>query len=50
MRILLGPSAAQFYELYAGGQSPIATEALARIQQLYAIETDIRGQPARSGP
>ena len=36
----------KFYELYAGGQSPIATEALARIQQLYAIEKDIRGQPA----
>ena len=45
----------KFYELYAGGRkaqdlsstrAPIATEALARIQQLYAIEKDIRGQPA----
>ena len=36
----------KFYELYAGGKSPIATEALARIQQLYAIEAEIRGQPA----
>ena len=36
----------KFYELYAGGKSPIATEALARIQQLYAIEGDIRGQPS----
>ena len=36
----------KFYELYSGGKSPIATEALARIQQLYAIEGDIRGQPA----
>ena len=36
----------KFYELYAGGKSPIATEALARIQQLYAIESEIRGLPA----
>jgi transposase len=35
----------KFYELYAGGKSPIATEALARIQQIYAIEGEIRGQP-----
>ena len=44
----------KFYELYAGGRAeglsstraPIATEALARIQQLYAIEAEIRGLPA----
>jgi len=35
----------KFYEVYVGGHSPIATEALARIKQLYAIEDDIRGQP-----
>jgi transposase len=28
----------KFYEFYVGGHSPIATEALARIRQLYAIE------------
>ena len=31
-------------ELAKGGSAPIATEALARIGQLYAIETDIAGQ------
>jgi transposase len=35
----------KFYELYVGGHSPIATEALARIKQLYAIEDEIRGLP-----
>ena len=48
-----------FYELAAAGSAPIATEALARIGALYAIEADIRGRPAeerraerqaRSGP
>ncbi|MGJ0507695.1 MAG: IS66 family transposase [Methylocystis sp.] len=34
----------RFYELAAGGPAPIASEALARIGQLYAIESDIRGQ------
>jgi transposase len=33
----------KFYEIYVGGHSPIATEALARIKQLYAIEDEIRG-------
>jgi transposase len=33
----------KFYEVYVGGHSPIATEALARIKQLYAIEDEIRG-------
>jgi transposase len=33
----------KFYEIYAGGNSPIATEALARIGKLYAIEAEIRG-------
>jgi transposase len=35
----------KFYEVYIGGHSPIATEALARIKQLYAIEDEIRGLP-----
>ncbi len=35
----------KFYEVYVGGHAPIATEALARIKQLYAIEEDIRGLP-----
>jgi transposase len=33
----------QFYEIYAGGAAPIATEALVRIAKLYAIESEIRG-------
>jgi len=33
----------QFYELYVGGNAPIATEALARIKLLYDTEADIRG-------
>jgi transposase len=35
-----------FYELAAGGDAPIATEALERIKRLYAVEADIRGLPA----
>jgi transposase len=35
----------KFYEVYVGGYAPIATEALARIKQLYAIEDEIRGLP-----
>ncbi len=33
----------QFYEIYVGGNAPIATEALARIKLLYDTEADIRG-------
>jgi hypothetical protein len=33
----------KFYEIYVGGNSPIATEALTRIGKLYAIEAEIRG-------
>lgn len=36
----------KFYELYVGANQPIATEALARINQLYAIEAEIRGSGA----
>jgi transposase len=36
----------RFYEIAAAGPAPIATEALARIAALYAIETEIRGRPA----
>ena len=35
-----------FYELAAGGPAPIASEALKRIAELYAIEKDIRGRSA----
>jgi transposase len=35
-----------FYELAAAGSAPIAAEALQRIQELYAIEAEIRGRPA----
>ncbi len=35
-----------FFEFHASTQSPIAAEALARIARLYAIEAEIRGQPA----
>ena len=35
----------KFYEIYIGGHAPIATQALARIKQLYAIEDEIRGLP-----
>jgi transposase len=34
----------KFYDLAAAGPAPIATEALTRIQKLYEIETEIRGQ------
>jgi hypothetical protein len=33
----------RFYEIAQGGDAPIASEALARIASLYAIETEIRG-------
>jgi len=33
------------YELYVGGNQPIATEALARIKLLYDIEAEVRGLP-----
>jgi transposase len=36
----------RFYELAAVGPAPIATEALERITQLYAVEQDIRGRSA----
>ena len=35
----------KFYEVYVGGNSPIATEALARLKKLYDIEADIRSLP-----
>ncbi len=35
----------KFYELYEAHASPIATEAIERIGQLYAIESEIRGCP-----
>ena len=34
----------RFYELAAGGNAPIAEEALRRIADLYAVEVDIRGR------
>jgi transposase len=36
----------RFYELAASGPAPIASEALQRIADLYAIEKDIRGRSA----
>ena len=35
----------KFYELAVAHKSPVAKEALERIAQLYAIETEIRGRP-----
>lgn len=35
----------KFFDLHASGKSPIASEALRRIQSLYAIEDDVRGRP-----
>jgi transposase len=35
----------KFFDLHAGGQSPLASEALERIKSLYAIETAVRGRP-----
>jgi transposase len=35
-----------FYEFYVSTNSPLAAEVLARIRELYAIEAEIRGQPA----
>jgi transposase len=37
----------KFYELYVGGNQPIATQALARIKKLYEIEAEIRGLPPK---
>jgi hypothetical protein len=48
-----------FYDIHQANNSPIAAEALKRIGELYAIESDIRGSPperraeirqARAGP
>jgi transposase len=36
----------RFYEIHQATGSPLAAEALQRIMELYAIETEIRGQPA----
>ena len=36
----------KFYDIHVATDSPVANEALARIGELYAIEAEIRGQPA----
>jgi transposase len=36
----------KFYDLQVAHSSPIAAEAVTRIAQLYAIETEVRGKPA----
>jgi len=36
----------KFYDIHAANPSPLAEEALRRIAELYAVEADIRGQPA----
>ena len=38
----------RFYELAAAGPAPIATEALTRIGELYAVKADIRGRSAEA--
>jgi hypothetical protein len=38
----------RFFEIAEGGNAPIATEALARIAALYAIEADARGRSAEA--
>ncbi len=38
----------KFYEIAQAGNAPIATEALARIAAIYAIEAEIRGQEAET--
>jgi transposase len=35
-----------FFEFYHSTESPLAAHVLARVGELYAIETEIRGQPA----
>jgi transposase len=36
----------KFYDIQVATDSPVASEALTRIGELYGIETEIRGQPA----
>ena len=36
----------KFYDIHVATRSPLAAEALRQIAALYAIEADIRGQPA----
>ncbi len=36
----------KFFDFFEATQSPIAAEALQRIRALYAIESDLKGQPA----
>ena len=38
----------RFYEIAQAGAAPIATAALARIAEIYAIEAEIRGQSAEA--
>ena len=35
----------KFFDLHATGKAPLATEALTRVQALYAIEAEISGRP-----
>ena len=43
---MLGASATSIFDIAEGGPAPIASEALARIAALYAIEKSIRGRSA----
>ncbi len=36
----------RFYEIAAGGSAPIASEALARVAELYRVEAEVRGHSA----
>jgi transposase len=40
----------RFYELAVSGPAPIASEALERIAELYAVEKDIRWPKSRGSP
>lgn len=43
---MLGAHAAGFLDIFTATKAPLAEEALRRIAALYAVEIDLRGQPA----
>jgi transposase len=45
-RLLLGHLRREFFKIAERGDAPIASEAVARIAQIYAIEKDVRGTSA----
>ena len=42
----VGVGIRKFVDVEKDGKSPVALEAIGRVQQLYAIESRIRGKPA----